>query len=87
MNILSVAHMIEIYLRSITLPTALYSDSVIRDPYGTIMSVLQCYLPRGAEKFEMWYKPIEGKSLSELQEGDYDIEMIAKDLKKIVNGD
>ena len=87
MDILSASHMIEIHLRSISSPNAQYSDLARKDPYGTIMNVLRCFLPRGAEKFERWYKPIEGKSLDELQEDGYDIEMIVNDLKNIVNGD
>ncbi len=86
MDILTVSRKIELLLRSLTSPTALYSDSVRCKPYETIMSVLRSHLPRGAKKFEEWYEPTKNKSMSQLQEEGYDFEIIIGDLERIISG-
>ena len=85
MTILEASHTIESLLQSISPQMQNYSYFVQKNPYKTIMEVLRFRLPRGAEKFEAWYSPIQNQSMVELQEHDYDFQIIINDLKKIIH--
>ena len=85
MDIFEASRIIESLLRSISSQTARYSDSIRINPYETIMDVLRYHLPHGAKKFEEWYGLIQNRSLAELREDGYDLQIIISDLKKIIN--
>lgn len=54
-------------------------------PYETIMEVLKCRLPIGANIFADSHWQMGDQSLSELQEDGYNTEQIVHDLKETID--
>ena len=60
-------------------------DTIEQKPYKTIAEALRYRLPIGFNEFESLYGEMGERSLSQLKRDGYDIEILIKDLKRIIN--
>lgn len=76
---------IEILLRSINPSIFNKSDEILRNPYEEIISAIQCRISQEKiKKFKFYYNTINGKSMQELLNDKYNIELLLTDLRKLV---
>ena len=79
---------IEALLRKVKGDSYRKSDEILLDPYKEIFLALEYRVPQEKlEKFELWYQAIEGQSLQELLDDNYDMEKLLQDIRQLVEND
>jgi len=76
---------IEALLRKVNGPYYRKSDEILLNPYEEIISGLIYRLSKEKlDWFKLNYQAINNKTLKDLLDEDYDVELLIKDLRKII---
>ena len=76
---------IEALLRKVKDPSYKGSDKILLDPYKEIILVLEYRVPQQKlDRFKLCYQAINGKTLQELIDENYDVERLLNDLRELI---
>ena len=79
---------IEALLCKVNGPSYRKSDEILLDPYKEIFLALEYRVPKEKlDRFKLWYQAIEGQSLQELIDDNYDMEKFLRDIRQLVEND
>ena len=77
---------IEALLRQLRVSYYGKSDEIFLNPYKEIVSALEYRVPKEKlDKFKLYYQAINGQSLQELIDDDYDVDLLMVHIRELIN--